>query len=146
MLHRGNGGNCLRYPWSLPWCPLKCSNRKFQIPHRGCHLPRKIALPLQVWSIRLAIAWSLSLYAYKLQQWNTYVDKLTGGVSQVCGLFLSNLLLSNVHRFLLLCVLYFVCFSVFVIFPLRKSPNTWSTTTTNVVLLTWALSYFTSKF
>ena len=22
----GLGGNYLRYPWSLPWCPLKCSN------------------------------------------------------------------------------------------------------------------------
>ena len=45
MLHRGNGGNCLR-------CPLKCSNRKWQIPHRGALYQGTIALPLQVWSIR----------------------------------------------------------------------------------------------
>ncbi len=29
MPHRGNGVNCLRCPWSLPWCPLKCSNRNY---------------------------------------------------------------------------------------------------------------------
>ena len=52
-----NGGNCLRCPRSLPWCPLKCSNRKSQIPHRGALYQRKIALPLQVhvWSIRPVI-------------------------------------------------------------------------------------------
>ena len=30
-----NGGNCLRCPWSLPWCPFKSPNRNLQIPHRG---------------------------------------------------------------------------------------------------------------
>ena len=40
-------------PWSLPWCPLKCSNRKLQIPYRGALYQRITALPLQVWSICL---------------------------------------------------------------------------------------------
>ena len=47
-----NGGNCLRCPWSLPWCPFKSPNRNLQIPHRGALCQGKIALPLQVRSIR----------------------------------------------------------------------------------------------
>ena len=42
------GGNCLRCPWSLPWCPFKSPNRNLQIPHRGALCQGKIALPLQV--------------------------------------------------------------------------------------------------
>ena len=52
IFNRGNGGNCLRCPWSLPWCPFKSPNRNLQIPHRGALCQGKIALPLQVWSIR----------------------------------------------------------------------------------------------
>ena len=52
ILNEGSGGNCLHCPWSLPWCPLKCSNRNLQIPHRGALYQGKIALPLQVRSIR----------------------------------------------------------------------------------------------
>ena len=52
ILNGGNGGNCLRCPWSLPWCPFKSPNRNLQIPHRGALCQGKIALPLQVRSIR----------------------------------------------------------------------------------------------
>ena len=52
IFNGGNGGNCLRYPWSLPWCPFKSPNRNLQIPHRGALCHGKIALPLQVRSIR----------------------------------------------------------------------------------------------
>ena len=48
ILNEGNGGNCLRCPWSLPWCPFKSPNRNLQIPHRGALCQGKIALPLQV--------------------------------------------------------------------------------------------------
>ena len=47
-----NGGNCRRCPRSLPWCPFKSPNRNLQIPHRGALCHGKIALPLQVQSIR----------------------------------------------------------------------------------------------
>ena len=49
IFNGGNGGNC---PWSLPWCPFKSPNRYLQIPHRGALCQGKIALPLQVRSIR----------------------------------------------------------------------------------------------
>ena len=52
ILHGGNGGNCLRCPWSLPWCPFRSPNRNLQIPHRGALCQGKITLPLQVRSIR----------------------------------------------------------------------------------------------
>ena len=52
ILNGGNGGNCLRCPWSLPWCPFISPNRNLQIPHRGALCQGKIALPLQVRSIR----------------------------------------------------------------------------------------------
>ena len=39
VLHRGNEGDCLRTPWSLPWCPLIAP---VEIYHFliGCPLPR----------------------------------------------------------------------------------------------------------
>ena len=52
IFNGGNGGNCLRCPWSLPWCPFKSPNRNLQIPHRGALCQGQIALPLQVRSIR----------------------------------------------------------------------------------------------
>ena len=52
IFNEGNGGNCLRCPWSLPWCPFDSPNRNLQIPHRGALCQVKIALPLQVRSIR----------------------------------------------------------------------------------------------
>ena len=55
IFNGGNGGNCLRCPWSLPWCPFKSPNRNLQIPHRGALCQGKIALPLQVQSIRPAL-------------------------------------------------------------------------------------------
>ena len=54
IFNGGNGGNCLRCPWSLPWCPFKSPNRNLQIPHRGALCQGKVALPLQVWSVRPA--------------------------------------------------------------------------------------------
>ena len=30
ILNGGNGGNCLRCPWSLPWCPFKSPNTNLQ--------------------------------------------------------------------------------------------------------------------
>ena len=62
-----NGGNCLRCPWSLPWCPFKSPNRNLQIPQR-CPLPRKNRLaPLSTkyqacfWKTTSAIQWKLIL-------------------------------------------------------------------------------------
>ena len=55
IFNGGNGGNCLCCPWSLPWCPFKSPNRNLQIPHRGALCQGKIALPLQVQSIRPVI-------------------------------------------------------------------------------------------
>ena len=52
IFNGGNGGNCLRCPWSLPWCPFKSPNRNLQILHRGALCQGKLALPLQVQSIR----------------------------------------------------------------------------------------------
>ena len=52
IFNGGNGGNCLRCPWSLPWYPFKSPNRNLQIPHRGALCQGQIALPLQVQSIR----------------------------------------------------------------------------------------------
>ena len=48
IFNGGNGGNCLRCPWSLPWCLFKSPNRNLQIPHRGALCQGQIALPLQV--------------------------------------------------------------------------------------------------
>ena len=58
IFNGGNGGNCL---WSLPWCPFKSSNRNLQILHRGALCQGKIALPLQVRSIRPVVSsWFLT--------------------------------------------------------------------------------------
>ena len=58
-----NRGNCLRCPWSLPWCPFKSPNRNLQIPHRGALCQGKIALPLQVRSIRPALMGYLIVFS-----------------------------------------------------------------------------------
>ena len=65
IFNGGNGGNCLCCPWSLPWCPFKSPNRNVQIPHRGALYQGKIALPLQVLSIRPDVM----VFKYVFKQW-----------------------------------------------------------------------------
>ena len=49
ILHGGNEGDCLRVPWSLPWCPR---NDPVQICNfiKGCPLPRKKCLGVLAFS------------------------------------------------------------------------------------------------
>ena len=44
ILHDGNEGDCLRVPWSLPWCPWNALQYKFAKLIIGCPLPRRKCL------------------------------------------------------------------------------------------------------
>ena len=62
ILNGGNGGNCLRCPWSLPWCPFKSPNRNVQIPHRGalCQGKNRLApssTKYQAWYVHVINSW-----------------------------------------------------------------------------------------
>ena len=67
ILHGGNGGNegdCLRVPWSLPWCPW---NAPVQICNFiiGCPLPRRKCLG----ALALSKTKLTALYQGLLLQW-----------------------------------------------------------------------------